>query len=315
MAIDINFSHIFKALKKSVLNFGDYKIPKKSASLAYYTTFALAPIFYFILTAGSLIWTDEILNGQIFTKLQEFVGLEIADTLQGILSRTTLEGKSGLATVVSFVTLLVAATGVFVEMQDSINEIWEVEIKESSGVLSFLKDRLMSFSIIVGLGFLLLVSMLINSAIDVLHDSIQQNISQLSMLITGIINYTVLIALISTLFFLIFTVLPDVKFSLKTSITGALLTTILFLIGRYFIGLYLANSELNSVFGAGGTVVILLTWVYYTSMILYFGAAYTKNLALISKETVRSEKFANFIEKKTKVISDKAMNKDIEKES
>ncbi len=308
MKNSVSISIIFKALKQTVLNFGDYKIPKKSASLAYYTTFALAPIFYFILSMGSLFWGDEILSGEIFTKLQDFVGLDIAETLQGILSRTTLEGQSNIATLVSLSTLLIAATGVFVEMQDSINDIWSVEAKpQGAGIMSFIKDRLLSFSIIVALGFLFLVSMLINSAIDVLHDKIEENVSQLSLILTAVLNNLILILLISLLFFLIFKILPDVKFNVKISLTGALLTTALFLAGRYFIGLYLSNSELNSVFGAGGTVVILLSWVYYTSIILYFGAAFTKNVALVSKEKISSSEHANFVEKKTKKISDERM--------
>lgn len=299
------------ALKRCIGHFGEYKIPKKSASLAYYTTFALAPIFYFILSLGSFFYGDQILNGEIFTKLQGFVGLEIADMLQGIMSRTVIEDTSHIASVISAGTLLIAATGVFVEIQDSLNEIWSVEPeKTGSGFWSFLKDRLLSFSIIVAFGFLFLVSLLVNSAIDVLHDKITENLSALSVFLTVIINNLVLVVLIAFLFFLIFKVLPDVHLSNQVSIAGALLTTLLFLAGRYLIGMYLSNSNLSSVFGTGGTVVILLSWVYYTSMILYFGAAYTRNLALISREHIASEGYASFVEKKKLRISDKRMNYD-----
>ncbi|WP_304238145.1 YihY/virulence factor BrkB family protein [Jiulongibacter sediminis] len=296
------------ALKNSILNFGEYKIPKKSASLAYYTTFALAPIFYLILTLGSLFYGEEILRGEVLTKLQDFVGLGIAETLQGMLSRTMIENQSQIGTVVSAGTLLVIATGVFVELQDSLNEIWSVEVKENSGFWSFIKDRLLSFSIILAFGFLLLVSMLINSAIDVLREKIEENLSAISALATFVVNNAVMIVIISALFYLIFRVLPDIKLSNRVASAGALLTTVLFLIGRYFIGLYLSKSNLNSIFGQGGTVVILLSWVYYTSIILYFGAAYTRNLALVAREPIGSKEHAEFIENQKVKISDSELN-------
>lgn len=301
--------YFWLALKNSVLNFGDYKIPKKSASLAYYTTFALAPIFYLILTLGSLFYGEEILRGEVLTKLQEFVGLGIAETLQGMLSRTVTENQSQLGTVVSAGTLLVIATGVFVELQDSLNEIWSVKVKESSGLWSFIKDRLLSFSIILAFGFLLLVSMLINSAIDVLREKIEENLSAISALATFVINNAVMVLIISSLFYLILRVLPDVKLSDRVAASGAVLTTVLFLIGRYFIGLYLSQSNLNSIFGKGGTIVILLSWVYYTSIILYFGAVFTRNLALVAREKIGSKKHAEFIENRRVIIDESQLSR------
>ncbi len=286
--------YFWLALRRSVSHFSEYKIPKKSASLAYYTTFSLAPIFYFILSLGGFFYGEEILQGQVFSRLQAFVGDEVAGMLQGILSRTVIEDSSHIATIVSAGTLLVAATGVFVEIQDSLNEIWSVEVKQSTGVWSFIKDRLLSFSIIVAFGFLFLVSLLINSAIDVVRDTIEQNLSFLSVVFTVIINNALLVAIISTLFYLIFKVLPDVTFANHISVAGAVLTTLLFLLGRYLIGLYLSNSNLGNLFGQGGTIVILLSWVYYTSMILYFGAAYTRHLAAVTREQVKVMNHAQF---------------------
>ncbi|MGR3810895.1 YihY/virulence factor BrkB family protein [Jiulongibacter sp. NS-SX5] len=296
--------YFWRALVSSIKNFGEYKIPKKSASLAYYTTFAMAPIFFFILTIGSIFYGEEILRGEVLTKLQDFVGLEIAETLQSMLSSTMIENSSNMGTLVSAGTLIIIATGVFVELQDSLNEIWSVEVKQSSGIWSFVKDRLLSFSIILAFGFLLLVSMLINSVIDVLHEKIEQNLSVISATATFVVNNMVLIIIISALFYLILKVLPDVNLSNRIAIAGAVLTTILFLIGRYFIGLYLSQSNLNSVFGKGGTIVILLSWVYYTGIIVYFGAAYTRNLALVAKEAVHSKGHAEFVKKKKVAVND-----------
>jgi membrane protein len=295
------------ALRRCVTHFGEYKIPKKSASLAYYTTFSLAPIFYLILSLGSFFYSDEILEGEVFIELQEFVGLGIAELLQDVLSRTIIENTSNWTTALSLITLLIAASGVFVEIQDSINEIWSVEVSKSSGLWAFVKDRLLSFSIIVAFGFLFLVSLLVNSALDLLRVSLEQYLSTFSVILAIVINNVVLITIVGLLFYLIFKVLPDVKLPNRIAISGALLTTLLFLGGKYVIGRYLSGSNLNSVFGAGGTVVILLSWVYYTSMILYFGAAYTRNLAIVSGEQIGSEEYASFVKIGKKKISDKHM--------
>ncbi len=295
------------ALKESIFNFGDYKIPKKSASLAYYTTFSLAPITYFLLLSGSFIWGEEIATGALFSKLNNILGFEVAEALQEILKKTSIEGNSLFATIISVITLIFAASGVFAEIQDSINEIWCLKVNNNRKFWSFFKDRLYSFSIIIALGFIFLVSMIFNSVLDIIHDNIALRVNSISIAATFIINYTVTIVLISSLFFLIFTILPDVKFPSYISITGALLTTILFLVGKYIIGIYLTRSDLSSVFGAGGTIVILLSWVYYTSIILYFGASFTKNFALIREVKLNTMEFANFVENKQTKISTKEM--------
>ncbi|MFC3810214.1 YihY/virulence factor BrkB family protein [Lacihabitans lacunae] len=284
--------NIFIALKLSIVNFFDYKIQKKAASLAYYTSFAIAPIFYFIIKLGSIFFGKEIINGQLFLKLQTFLGFEIAEMLQNILSKTIIEGQSVVATVVGLGALLFAATGVFIEMQDSINDIWKVEVNPNNNILSFFKNRLLSFSIVVTMGFLFLVAMIINSAIEILLDSINLQLTNFSIIFTTIFNYLVMTFIISVLFFLIFKVLPDVKYNTKVSFSGAVVTTVLFLLGRFGIGFYLSNSNMNSVFGAAGAFVILLSWVYYTSIILYFGAAYTMNLANTIKCKITTNDYA-----------------------
>lgn len=303
-----NISRIGNALWTTLKKIGTYDIPKKSAALAYYTIFSIAPIFFLILSLGSIFWGDEILNGTVFNKLEQFLGFNIALTLQNMLVNTRIESTSILTGAFSVGTLMFAATGVFVEIQSSINDIWEVEAKVTKRAFwHYIKNRLLSFSIIVALGFLLLVSLLINSALEVLHDQIATRLDQFSEWITFGVNNLVLVSVVSLLFFLIFKVLPDVKLGNKVSLTGAFLTTILFLIGRYVIGIYLGRSDLKTVFGASGTIVILLSWVYYTSIILFFGAAFTKNLAMDSSEKLESSEHANFVEKKKKVITDEKM--------
>lgn len=268
------------ALKESVLNFGDYSIPKKSASLAYYTLFAIAPLIYLILTLGSIFLGPEVLTNELFENLRTIVGKDISNAIRQILVELSLSDDSKLASFISFGVLLVVASGVFVEIQDSINDIWLLDKKPSGGLMKLLKDRLISFSLIAALGFLLLVSLVISSILDVLSARLADYFNTFSVVFAYILNNVILLGIISFLFYVIFKVLPDTKLSNKVSFTGAFVTTLLFIIGKTLISFYLSQSNLSSVFGSGGTLVILLSWVYYSSMILYFGAAFTKNLAI-----------------------------------
>ncbi|SOE21000.1 membrane protein [Spirosomataceae bacterium TFI 002] len=295
---------ILVAFKNAVLNFGEYGIPKKSASLAYYTLFAIAPLLFFIFSIGSLFYGEEILEGQVFQKLNGFVGPEVATFLQNLLENITIGGKSNIATIISFGTLLIIASGVFSEIQDSINDIWSLEVKSSGGIMGIIKSRILSFSMILSLGFLMLVTLLLNSVLAVVEDGLNEVMSGMSIILITIINWAVLISIISLLFYLIFKLLPDAKFSNRVSIAGAVLTTLLFLLGKELIGIYLGKSDLDSVYGTGGTMVLLLSWVYYSSMILFFGAAFTKNLASLGEEGLKSNDNAVFVEKKKKEISD-----------
>ena len=303
----LTLKNIGLALKDAVLHFGDNKITKKSASLAYYTLFAVAPLIFLIISLAGIFWAKEILKGEVFDSISRVIGGSAAEVIQDLLSNTMLSGDSKMGSIISAVTLAILASGIFVEIQDSINEIWSIKTDVQNGVWSFVKSRLLSFSLIVSLGFLLLVTLLINSGLEIFFDRISLSLDEISVILTFVVNYLVLITIITFLFYLIYQVLPDASFRNKISITGAFITAVFFLIGKYLIGLYLSSTDFNTTYGKGGALVLLLSWVYYSAIILYFGASFTVYFAFRENEEVRSVSYSKFVKNECVEVSDHDM--------
>jgi membrane protein len=196
--------------------------------------------------------------------------------LQEIIKNAELSNKSGVAAAIGVGTLLIGATGVFAEIQDSINYIWSIKSKPKKGWLQYLKNRLLSFSIILTLGFLLLVSLGVNAMVDLLSARLERVFSEGSVIIFYVLNTGLVLVIITALFTVIFKVLPDGYLRWKECIVGAAFTAILFLIGKFVISFYIGQADLGATYGTSASIVILLTWVYYSSIILYFGAEFTK---------------------------------------
>jgi membrane protein len=190
---------------------------------------------------------------------------------------------------------LVGATGIFTEIQDSINFIWSIKAKPKKSFLKFLVNRLISFSLIISIGFLLLVSLIINALVELLHDRLIKIFDDASVYIFHAINYGILLTVITILFAIIFRVLPDATIRWKDASLGALFTAVLFLIGKFAIGFYLSWSTIGVTYGAAASIVLILIWVYYTSIILYFGAEFTKVYALRHGSGIQPDDTAVFI--------------------
>lgn len=279
----------FLALKSSVLNFGSVAIPKKSASLSYYTIFAIAPILYLIMYFVSLFYKNEMVTGEMQGYISDIMGQDLAIQIDNILSNIRDEQQQNdniWSTILGFATLIITATGVFVEIQDSINRIWNLKAKPDKGWLSFLTNRLLSFSMIISIGFVLLVTLLVNTILDLMLDKLIRYFSDFTVYLSVALNYVIIITVVSVLFYTIFKILPDGKVASKPARAGALLTTILFLIGKAGISFYLGNTNIGSAFGAGGTLILILAWVYYTSMLLFFGALFTREYSTIVNQPI-----------------------------
>jgi membrane protein len=271
------------------LHFGDVAIPKKSASLSYYTIFAIAPILYLIIFFLGFFYKDDMVYGEMQGYISDIMGQDLANQIDSILSNIRAEQQKHdniWSTILGFGTLVITATGVFVEIQDSINRIWHLKAKPDKGWLSFLTNRLLSFSMIISIGFILLATLLVNTLLDLLMDKLIMRFSDHTVYLSIALNYTIVIAVVSVLFYTIFKVLPDGKVASKPARAGAVLTTLLFLIGKAGISLYLGNTDVGSAFGAGGTLILILTWVYYTSMLLFFGALFTREYSTVIKQPI-----------------------------
>lgn len=272
----ISLKRIWNALKQSFKGFGDDKVTKLSASLAYYTVFSLGPLMIVIIYLCSIFFGREAIEGTINDQIQSFVGREAATQMQEIIKNAYVSGKGTVAAVIGFVTLVVGATTVFAEIQDSINSIWGLKPKPNkAGWLILLKNRLLSFSVIISLGFLLLVSLAVTAVIEALTNRLQAMFPDMAVLAIYIINLIFTFIVITLLFGVIFKVLPDAKMRWKDVLSGAVATAILFMIGKFAISFYIGQSNVGGTYGAAGSLVILLVWVYYSSIILYFGAEFT----------------------------------------
>ncbi|KAA6441822.1 YihY/virulence factor BrkB family protein [Dyadobacter flavalbus] len=267
---------ILSLIKDSANEFVEDNCMKLSAALSYYTVFSLAPMLLVIISIVSIVYGKEAFQGELFGQISGLVGKQAAAQLQEIIKNAELSNKSGMAATIGIVTLLIGATGIFAEIQDSINYIWSIKSKPKKSWLQYLKNRLLSFSIIITLGFLLIVSLGVNTAVDLLSNRLERYFSEVSVVIFSALNIALVLAIITALFTVIFKILPDGHVRWKECLVGAAFTSVLFAVGKFAISFYLGKQDLGASYGTSASIVILLTWIYYSSIILYFGAEFTK---------------------------------------
>lgn len=288
----------FSLVNESFNAFMEDNALKLSAALSYYTVFSLAPMLLVIISMVSIFLGKEVFQGELFSQIAGLVGKQAAVQLQEIIKNAEISNKSVTAATVGIVTLLIGATGVFAEIQDSINYIWSIKSKPKKSWLQYLKNRLLSFSIIIALGFLLMVSLGVNALVDVLSGRLERYFSEVSVIIFSGLNIVLVVAIITALFTIIFKVLPDGHLRWKECFIGAVFTSVLFLIGKFAISFYLGKSDLGATYGTSASIVILLTWIYYSSIILYFGAEFTKIYAKSDGVGITPNDHAVLVERK-----------------
>ncbi|MBK8749219.1 MAG: YihY/virulence factor BrkB family protein [Saprospiraceae bacterium] len=295
----------FKIAKATLMGFLDDKGMKLSAALAYYTIFALAPLLLLLISLAGIFLGKDAIQGKVFEELNGLIGASAALQIQDMIKAIELSDKSTFALVIGIFTLFIGATSIFGEIQDSINIIWKVKAKPKKGWLKLLKNRLLSSSIIVSLGFLLIVSLIANGVILALMDRLSRFLPDMTVWIANISNTAITFIVITVLFGAIFKVLPDVKIKWKDVRTGAIFTACLFFIGRFLIGLYISTTATGSTFGAAGSLIVVLVWIYYTAVILYLGAEFTQVYAEYKGHHIEPADFAV-------AIVEKELEKDVD---
>lgn len=253
---------------------------KLSASLSYYTVFALGPVLLLIISIAGIFYGEAAIQGKLFSQIKGLVGNSTAYQLQSILANLQKADKTFTGAVVGGIVLIIGATGVFTEIQSSINYIWSVRAKPEKGWLKLIKNRLLSFSLVVSTSFILLVALIVNATLDVLSDQLHKIFPGIAYVVFYVLNIAVIFLVITGLFAIIFRVLPDATIAWKDTFRGAAFTALLFLLGKFLIGIYIGRSDYGITYGAAASIMIILAWVYYSSAILYFGAAFTKAYAL-----------------------------------
>jgi membrane protein len=291
-------------LKNTFKEFNEDNAIKLSASLSYYTIFSLPPLFIIILWICGIFFGKEAVQGQFFGQINGMVGNAAALQIQETIKNIELSESNVFAATFGIIMLLVGASSVFAEIQSSINFIWGLRAKPNKGFIKFIKNRLMSFSMVASVGFLLLVSLSINALMDMLNQRLMIYFPDATVIFFQILNYVLLFIITTGLFGIIYKTLPDATIGWKDTLIGASFTSVFFMIGKVAIGFYLGTSTVATVYGAAGSVVIILVWVYYSAIILYFGAEFTKIYARTYGKKIIPDDYAVEIQKEVFEIED-----------
>lgn len=262
-------------LKDTASDWKEDKADRLAAALAFYTVLSLAPLVVLAVSIAGLAVGEEAARGQLSGQIAALVGPQAATAIEGILANAHKPSTGVLSTIAGAAVLLVGASGVFGELQDSLNTIWEVQPKPGRGIWGMVRDRFFSFTMVLGVGFLLLVSLFISTALAAAGTMLSGALPGGETL-WGVVNFAVSFAAVTTLFALIYKVVPDVKVRWGDVWVGAAVTALLFTLGKIGIGLYLGKSTVASAYGAAASVVVITIWVYYSAQILFLGAEFTQ---------------------------------------
>ena len=270
----------WKLLKMAFVEFFADGSLRHSASLSFYTIFAMAPLLIIVISLAGIFFGVDAVEGKIYVQINELVGDAAAAEIQDIIKNVEASESSRGGAIIGFIILIIGASGVFTEIQDSINYIWSVKAKPKKGWLKIIINRLLSFSLIASFGFLLLVSLLVNTLMDLLSDRMKLFLPNATIYFFQFLNVLLIFLIISCLFAIIFKVLPDALIRWRDAFIGAFFTASLFIGGKFLIGFYLSKFNVRATFGATASIILILLWVYYSSIILYFGAEFTKVYAM-----------------------------------
>lgn len=268
---------------------------RQSSTVAYYAVFSIPPLLIIIIALTSLAFGREIVEGHIYTQIKASLGNEAADQIRDMLAKSSIRKNSVAATVIGIVTLILGSTGVFGELQTSLNQIWEVKVTAKKKWIKTLRDRLFSFGLILSIGFLLLVSLLLTAFLEAFGNWIKNYFPDFILVVFKVLDFLLSFGVISILFALIFKILPDVKVRWRDVWMGAGVTTLLFIIGKMALSIYFAKAHPDSAYGAAGSVVLIMLWVSYSCMILFFGAEFTKQFAIYYGRQIEPAKDAELI--------------------
>jgi len=291
----ITWKGVWGLLKDAATGFSNDKVVKLSGALAYFTVFSIGPMLIVIIFFADIFYGRDAVEGTIFGQIKGFVGPAAAVQIQEIIKNASLSGQGSITGIIGSITLLIGATTVFAEIQDTINTIWGLKPKPKRGWVKMLLNRLLSFSIVVSLGFLLLVSLVITGLVEAFSNRLLHIFPDIALLIVYIFNLILTFLVTTLLFGIIFKVLPDAIIKWRDVLTGAMVTAVLFMIGKFAITFYIGTSKITTAYGTAGSLVIILVWIYYSSIILYFGAEFTKAYAATYGGLIQPDQYAVWV--------------------
>ncbi len=292
--MQIRIKTVFQLFKQAFVEWQEDKVTLLAAALAYYTVFSITPLLVIAIAIAGAVFGQDTARGEIIGQINSLVGEQGAQIIETGLANADQPKISSIASIISVIVLLVGASGVFAQLQEALNTVWDVKAKPKKGkssIWEFIRKRLLSFGMVLAIGFLLLVS-LITSAMLSGIGKLQINLLPGFTPIWQLLNFGVSFGFISLLFALIYKYLPDVKIRWKDVWVGATITALLFTIGKFLIGLYLGQGSLGSAYGAAGSLIVFLAWVFYSAQILLFGAEFTQVYARKYGQKIRPDSHA-----------------------
>ncbi len=289
-----SFTHtiVYRLIAKTVKGFINDNPMLYGASIAFYTIFSMPAILIFIVYFGELFFRQSRVESTLFDYIERFVGSDSAEQIQNILQNAHFDNSSFLGTTVAVVTLIISATTVFVNVQVALNAIWGVRAKPEKGWLKFILDRVFSFVIVASLGIILMAALLVNAVVNIFQKFLTDIFSEYTVYLTQALSFFLVITIVALVFALVFKLLPDAYVRWRDVWVGSLVTSFLFIGGKELIGLYLTQSTTSSVYGAASSLVFLLVWIYYSTVIFLIGAEFTKAYSEIVGREIRPRKNA-----------------------
>ncbi|MDY6940569.1 MAG: YihY/virulence factor BrkB family protein [Cyanobacteriota bacterium] len=266
---------MWKLIREAIQEWQEDNASRLAAALAYYTVFSLAPLLIIAIAIAGAIFGEEAARGEIVGQIQGLVGREGAQVVETAIENANQPDISSFASIISIAVLLFGASGVFAQLQEALNTIWDVKAKPKNGLWNLVRKRILSFSAVLGIAFLLLVSLIISAALSGLNRYASHLLPGADFL-WQILDTGISFGFITLLFALMYKYLPDVKIQWSDVWVGAAITAALFTIGKFGLGLYLGGGSFGSTYGAAGSLVVVLAWVYYSAQILFFGAEFTQ---------------------------------------
>ena len=292
----VKFKGIGTILKRTYKGWNEDDPFRQSAVIAYYAIFSLPALLVLIINVVGFFFEKEAVNGEISRQISGVMGEDTAESIEGIVAKAS-EMKAGIiSTIIAVVTIIFGATGVFIQLQKTLNRIWDVEQKPDQGFMVEVRHRLFSFGLIISIGFLLLISLVVSSGLAAFSHWLESYFPPAIAYLFYVLEFVVSLSVISIMFLLMFKFLPDVKQTWKSLIIGAVLTGFLFVLGKYGLSFYFGKAEPGSVYGAAGSMILMLLWVSYSSMIVFFGAEFTKQYAVYHGTHIEPTKIARKID-------------------
>lgn len=280
----------FKLFKKAYFSWMKNGAYARSATIAYYALFSLPSLMIIVVSIAGYFFGREAVQGRLTEEIAKFIGYDTANAVQSMIENAALSQDSTWAVIFGLAMLVFGATGVFFQLKFAMNNIWNVAARKAN-FMKLVLDRAISLGMVFVLGLLLLIAMVISTVLKMVSDKVEEFLPNITGFMVNVANFCVSFLIITTLFAAIFKLLPDIKIKLRTTYVGAAVTTILFLIGEYLISFYFGQSQPGSVYGGASSVVLILLWVYFTCLILFFGAEFTVQYALLKKERVEPNRF------------------------